>query len=315
MVWSQPGAGKSSITYQVSKSLKRPMFEFRATLLDPVDLRGLMWIKDGKTFCAPPSFLPDKKVKNPIVFIDELPTAPPMVQAALYQLILDKRLGEYELPPNTMIIAAGNRESDRAAVNRMPSPLANRFVHLYLEIDYKDWIDWAIEAKLRIEVIAFVRFRPSVLNAFDPENKDKAQPTPRTMEFVSNILNGNGKDLDTVTLNIIEGTIGKGYATELWAFLEDWKLLPDPGKILANPSASAIPSKPSVIYAVCQALAKIVTRQTADNFYKFAQLLKDDNKVDFAIAMISDATKREPLLKETKGYVNWTTKNSYLYAS
>ena len=109
-----------------------------------------------------------------------------MVQAGCYQLVLDRRLGEYTLPEGWSIIAAGNRETDRAVTTRMPTPLRNRFTHLNFEVDVQEWCEWAIHSTICPEVIAFIRFKPDLLSAFDRDAN--AFPSPRSWEFVSRIL-------------------------------------------------------------------------------------------------------------------------------
>ena len=181
-LWGPPGVGKSSIVGQVAAAKNLCLKDLRALLLDPVDIRGLPHLaSDGRATWAIPDFLPSDGAG--LLFLDELNAAPSMVQAAFYQLILDRKLGEYTLPDDWVIVAAGNRDSDRATTSRMPSPLRNRFVHLTFEVDTEDWSNWAISNKIRPEVIAFIRFRPELLNQFD---KDAfAFPTPRTWEFLS----------------------------------------------------------------------------------------------------------------------------------
>src|SRR5215471_19152320 len=170
-IWSSPGAGKSSIVRQLAESLKVPLRDVRALLLDPVDLRGLPFLgSDGRSKWATPDFLPQDG--EGILFLDELNAAPAMVQASCYQLVLDRKLGEYTLPEGWTIVAAGNRDSDRAATTRMPTPLRNRFVHLDFEVDVQEWSEWAIGAGIRPEVIAFIRFRPQLLAL------STAMPTP-----------------------------------------------------------------------------------------------------------------------------------------
>lgn len=320
MIWGKPGVGKSRIVYQAAekmtfgKKIGRKVYEFRATLLDPVDLRGLMEIISAAgrrvTSWCPPVFLPDKP--GGVLFIDELPTAPPLVQAALYQLILDGRLGEYVLPEDTIIICAGNMEGHRAAVNRMPTPLANRFIHLYLEVDHNEWIDWAIEKDLAIEVIAFIRFRPALLDTFDPTNLDKAFCSPRTWEFASDII--KSEPPRNIMIHLLRGTIGKGPAEELYGFLDDWKELPDLQKLIKSPDTAEIPSKPSVLFAVIQALAKMADGKIMENFLKYANRLEQNGKMEFAMAMVTDATTRDPSLRNSKAYISqWLTKHPDLY--
>jgi len=165
-IWGGPGVGKSSVVKQLAATLNVPLQDVRALLLDPVDLRGLPFLgSDGRSKWATPEFLPQNG--NGILFLDELNVAPAMVQASCYQLVLDRKLGEYTLPDGWAIIAAGNRDSDRAVTTRMPTPLRNRFVHLEFEVDVQEWSEWAIRAGIRPEVIAFLRFRPELLSAFD----------------------------------------------------------------------------------------------------------------------------------------------------
>ena len=311
MVWGPPGGGKSSLVYQIAGKLKKKVSEIRATLIDPVDLRGLMTIVNGRTVWCPPIFLPSEE--DCILFIDELPTAPPLVQAALYQLILDRKLGEYELPKGTRIIAAGNRETDRAAVQRMPTPLANRFTHLDLEFDNKDWEVWAIDHNLPIELIAWNRFKPSRISAFNPLATEKAQPTPRSWEFVSKIINTTRDPF--LLYELIKGTVGQADALEFCAFIEDWKLLPNPKSVLADPDNAEIPKKISVLFSLCAALAKMVSNGLSTAFFKYAERLRKEGFADHAAAMIQDAIHRDSSLEETKGCIDWRTKHGGLYAS
>jgi len=165
-IWGGPGVGKSSVVKQLAETLNVPLQDVRALLLDPVDLRGLPFRgSDGRSKWATPEFLPQDGTG--ILFLDELNAAPAMVQASCYQLVLDRKVGEYTLPDGWAIIAAGNRDSDRAVTTRMPTPLRNRFVHLEFEVDVQEWSEWAIQAGIRPEVIAFLRFRPELLSAFD----------------------------------------------------------------------------------------------------------------------------------------------------
>ena len=191
-IWGGPGVGKSGVVRQVAERRSLPLRDVRALLLDPVDLRGLPYLSEGRSKWATPDFLPQDGAG--VLFLDELNAAPPMVQASCYQLVLDRKLGEYVLPDGWSIVAAGNRDSDRAVTSRMPTPLRNRFVHLDFEVDIQEWSAWAIQANIRPEVIAFLRFRPALLSAFDRDNN--AFPSPRSWEFVSRILNSNPKPKD-----------------------------------------------------------------------------------------------------------------------
>src|SRR5258708_38449740 len=187
-IWGPCGVGKSQIVFQVANDTQREFRDVRAGQLDPVDLRGLPRITSLQTEWAPPKFLPTSG--KGILFLDELTSAPQMTQAACYQLVLDRRLGEYVLPDGWVVIAAGNPASERGVHFSMPRPLRNRFVHLELEADLDDWCKWSIKAGVRPEIFAFLRFKPQLLHTADTTSDQNAWPTPRSWEMASSVLSG-----------------------------------------------------------------------------------------------------------------------------
>ena len=207
----------------------------------PVDLRGLPFLgSDGRSRWATPEFLPQNG--SGILFLDELNAAPAMVQASCYQLVLDRKLGEYTLPEGWAIIAAGNRDSDRGVTTRMPTPLRNRFVHLEFEVDMQDWSEWAIQAGIRPEVIAFLRFRPELISAFDRDAH--AFPSPRSWEFVSHILDSlNSQPNPAIEHEVIAGAVGTGAATEFSALPQNVQGIAQHRRHLAEPAPGAGPGE------------------------------------------------------------------------
>ena len=155
----------------------------RALLLDPVDLRGIPWRdSDDRTRWAPPVFLPPSDDPGRwLINLEELPSAVPMVQAALYQLVLDRKVAEYELPEGASLIACGNRETDRGVVHRMPTPLASRFVHLDIRVDAEDWLHWGAANGIAPEVLFFITYEPELLHRFDPQSRERAFPCPQDL--------------------------------------------------------------------------------------------------------------------------------------
>jgi hypothetical protein len=152
------------------------------------------------------------EMQNAILFLDELVAAPPSVQAAAYQLILNRRVGQYHLPAGIDMIAAGNRETDKAVSYKMPSPLANRFIHLEMEADFDSWQKWAINKNVHPDVVGYLSDKKQDLMSFDPKNLGKAFATPRSWVFVSDLL--------------IEGTIGPGTKIEFMNHLKYSARLP-----------------------------------------------------------------------------------------
>lgn len=303
-IWGAPGIGKSSVTAQLASSLNLTLRDLRALLLDPVDLRGLPYVAEGRSKWAIPEFLPAEGAG--ILFLDELNAAPAMVQAAFYQLVLDRRLGEYALPDGWIILAAGNRDGDRAHTTRMPTPLRNRFVHLDFEVDAQEWSEWAIGAGLRPEVIAFIRFRPQLLSVFDRDAN--AFPSPRSWEFVSRILD-RGPD-PSVEHEMFAGTVGTGAATEFSGFLRMFRELPNIDAILLNPSGEPVPDSPAAQYAVASALAH---RASDTNFDRICRYL-ERMPTEFHVLSVRDATLRDPKIKYTAGYTKWAIQNHHVLA-
>ncbi|WP_077073461.1 AAA family ATPase [Mailhella massiliensis] len=300
-LWGAPGVGKSEVVAEVARSLGYELRDIRAVLLDPVDLRGIPRITAaGGTEWCPPSFLPDaRSSRKGILFLDELNAAPPLVQAACYQLILDRRIGEYVLPEGWVVVAAGNREKDRAVTHRMPSALANRMVHLEFDVSLDDWLVWAERAGIRPEVTAFLRFRPALLHDFDPQLSSRAFASPRSWSFVSDILKA-GPD-SAVEYGLIRGAVGDGAAAEFMGFLSVWRDLPSVDEVLAVPQEAKVPTEPAALYAVSEALARRLTPAGMEKAAVYLERLP----VEFGVLCLRQAVCREPALVETPSFARW----------
>ncbi|WP_419785948.1 AAA family ATPase [Pseudodesulfovibrio sp.] len=301
-LWGPPGVGKSQVVAQVAAELGLALTDIRAVLLDPVDLRGLPTVKDGVAHWCPPAFLPTSG--EGILFLDELNAAPPLVQTACYQLVLDRRVGEYTLPEGWTVIAAGNRETDRAVTHRMPSALANRFVHLDFTVDAETWLAWAEESGLAEEIRAFIRFRPNLLHDFDPKRDIKAFPSPRSWEFAARIL-ASRPDADVETA-LLKGTVGAGAAVEFAGFARMYRQLPDPDAVIDRPDTAAVPKEPATLYALCEALAKRAGEDTAEGIVTYAGRLPSE----FGVLLVRDAVRQHRGVVETPAFSDWATANS-----
>lgn len=306
-IWGAPGVGKSQIVKQSAEKLGVELRDVRAVLLDPVDLRGLPKIEsDNKTIWSAPGFLPDKG--EGILFLDELNAAPPLVQAACYQLILDRRIGEYELPDGWFVVAAGNRETDRAVTSRISSALANRFTHIEFEVNIDDWVSWALKNNIKEEVIAFIKFRPNLLHDFDPKRDEKGFPTPRSWEFVSDILN-SGVD-NKLLYELISGTIGGGAAAEFIGFLKIFRQVPDIDALLDNKISWFPPNdEPALLYAVSQVVASKADSSKIGAVMDFASKMPKE----FEVLVMRDAVKKDKTIVDTEFFSNWAVNNSEVF--
>lgn len=304
-IWGPPGIGKSDVVRQVAKERNVSLRDIRALLLDPVDLRGLPFLSEAREAkWAIPDFLP--KEGQGILFLDELNAAAPMVQASCYQLVLDRKLGEYTLPDGWVIVAAGNRESDRAVTTRMPTPLRNRFTHLAFEVDVQEWCEWAIRTALRPEVIAFIRFRQDLLSQFDRDAN--AFPSPRSWSFVSKIL--KSAPATSIEHDLIAGTVGDGAAIEFTAFLTTYRNLPNIDAILLNPEREPVPANAAAQFAVASALSHCATDINFDRVCRYLTRMP----AEFGVLCVRDASIRQPDVRHTAAYTQWAVANHNVVA-
>lgn len=238
MIWGPPGIGKSSIVAQTAARYGLGFVDVRLSQLAPTDLRGLPVPENGVARWYPPEFLP--RDGRGILFLDELNMAPPALQGMAQQLILDRKVGSYTVPPGWFIWAAGNRKEDRAAVFDMPAPLANRFVHLEVEPDFENFKIYALEQGLHEQIVAFLSFRTALLHRLDPHQP--AWPSPRSWTMAGQ-LHTAGLDIAPV--------VGAAAAAEFRAFLDLYAGLVDLEAILRGDGAGlAFPSEPSQRYAL-----------------------------------------------------------------
>lgn len=301
-LWGAPGIGKSDCVASLAKEREQPMIDLRAILLDPVDLRGLPHVTDGVASWARPAFLPDAERDGPkgILFLDELNAAPPSTQAACFQLVLNRRIGEYHLPAGWRIVAAGNRQTDRAAAQRMPSALANRFAHIDVEADPADWRRWANAAGISPVVSAFIAFRPELLhNMTSPDLR--AFPTPRSWAQVARVADAP----DGIRLNLISGLVGDGAGAEFEGFVRLYRELPSIKAILEDPRGARVPEEPAARYAVATGIARAATTTNFDAVMTYAQRLPREHEILTCV----DAVKRDKALASTRAFIDFATRN------
>jgi len=291
-IWGPPGIGKSEIVDSITQERSGYMIDMRLALMEPTDLRGIPVpnMNTGLMEWLPPADLPTQELADQfeciVLFLDEMNQAPQSVQAAAYQLILNRRLGNYRLPDNVLIVAAGNRESDRGVAYRMPSPLANRFVHLEMTTDFEDWQTWALENNIDAEVVGYVTANKMDLMNFDPRTASRAFATPRSWTFVSQMLPMEGEQITDGRLHdLIAGTVGDGIATKFMAHRAIAGKLPNPTDILngtvktLGPEGREISAMFSLTASLCYELRDFVDRngkekmdelyKMADNFFRF----------------------------------------------
>ena len=254
MLWGPPGVGKSQMVAQVAARHGAPLIDIRLSQMEPSDLRGIPFKAGRSVEWAVPAMLPSaaRHGESGILFLDEITSAPPSVSAAAYQLILDRKLGEYAVPDHWAIIAAGNRQGDRGVSYPMPAPLANRFSHYEVDINLDDWVAWAYANGIDERVIAFLRFRPDLLFEFDASQSPVAFPSPRSWEFAHRALR-KFEDHPALLPGALQACVGKAAGVELVAFMAGIDQLPDLDAIVQGDPAE-VPQEIDLQYAVASAL-------------------------------------------------------------
>lgn len=272
-LWGPPGIGKSELVEGITKDLGGIMYDLRLGQMEPTDIRGIPFYnkENGKMDWAAPIDLPDTDTaaQYPVVvlFLDEMNSAPASVQSAAYQLILNRRIGKYVLPDNVVIVAAGNRESDKGVTFRMPTPLANRFLHQEMKVDFPSWQDWAVQNNIHKDVVGYLSFAKQDLYDFDAKSSSRAFATPRSWTFVSQLLADEVLDDDTA-MNLIAGTVGEGLAVKFMAHRKIAGKMPSPVDILKGKvkdlNVKEVSAMYSLVISMCYELKSHTEANGAD---------------------------------------------------
>jgi hypothetical protein len=296
-----PGGGKSALAKQVGKELGFERVEmFYASLRDPVDLLGTPNNAGEFTTWKPPEELAVLSSGRNLLILDELSDAQTQMQNALCGLILERKVGQLQLSPQTYIIATGNRTKDKSGANRVVSKLRGRVRTFEYTENIDDWSEWALEAGIDPVLIQFLRFRPNLLSDFDP---DKICPTPRNWARVDMI---SPKLPTDVYFSNVAGDVGEGAAAEYTAFRRIYEGLPNIDALIMNPSKAEVPNDPAVLYALTGALAHRVSKDNFDRVSEYVSKLSPE----FQVMCVSDAMKLCPDIKNTKAFTAWAVKNA-----
>lgn len=307
MLWGAPGVGKSQAVRQIAAEIETrtkkrvAVTDVRLLLFNPIDLRGIPTANADKTLAVglrPQIFQMDEgeDVVN-ILFLDEISAAPQSVQAAAYQITLDRVVGEHKLPENCIVIAAGNRVTDRSVAFKMPKALANRLMHIEVECSFSSWKEWAIRSGVNDKVVGFLSFRQQYLMNFETTGDDLAFATPRSWEMVSNILNFVNSDVEKA-YHLIAGLVGTGPAVELRTWTKIYNDLPDV-KDIFDGKQPKMPTSTDAMYALCSSMTAYA-RAHKDDLRRIANSIQYADRMppDFSTVLLKDYMAIEPDYRE-----------------
>lgn len=287
MVWGPAGAGKTETADQVCTAVNAALCDVRLGQQDTIDMRGLP-IHDrnpasptfNQTVWMPPSMLPfvgndqwpdDRPI---LLALDEITSGLPQVLGGAYQLINERRYGEFILKPNVRIIAMGNREQDRGIVNRLPLPLCNRMVHYELVIDVQAFCEYAMTQGIPRWLIAFWLFRNELVHTFDPNKPEKIFATPRTWFMFATFIQTDMPD--DIRIPSCMGAVGRGPALEALGYRDIYEKVPSIKEIIAKPDTTAVPREASMEYAVCVKIAGSMNAKNAKPLYTYLKRMKPE---------------------------------------
>ena len=325
MLWGPPGVGKSQAVRQIAKSIEREsgkhveVTDVRLLLFNPIDLRGIPVANEERTLAVwlkPKIFQmdPGDYVIN-ILFLDEISAAPQSVQAAAYQITLDRIVGEHKLPDNCIVIAAGNRVTDKSVSFKMPKALANRLLHIEIEGCFESWRKWAVKSGINSKVLGYLSFRNDRLFGFDATNDDLAFPTPRSWEMVSGILNNVQDDVPAM-YSMIAGLIGMGEAIEFRTWCKVYSNLPAIEDVFAG-TVLTVPKELDAMYALVSSMTAYASDHRDDivligNSISYAERMP----ADFAELLIQnyrDFDKDyEKFLRTVPEYMEYAARKGWL---
>lgn len=302
------GIGKSEVVFQTSKLLGehvkdwKGVVDLRLAQMDPTDLRGIPHVVEGRTVWARPDFLPESGAG--ILFLDEITSAPPAVQAAAYQLCLTPE--DFGIPAEWMVIAAGNRKSDRGVTFNLAAPLQNRMCDISVSTTIDDFSAYAI-GKVRPEILSLLQDRPDLLHKFEPTGDMKPFPSPRAWFAVSDTV-----DLDLPTqdrVELITGDVGEEAAMIFETHLRVWESMPRLDDILAGKPVK-MPKEMNVRYCIAMGLA---TRLDAKNFEKAWSFL-EQMPGDIQTLTIKLAHKRDKSISKSPAFSQWAVANQAAFS-
>jgi len=305
--WGPPGIGKSDIHRQVAAELGYRYLDIRAVLHDVTDFTGVPFrTEDGYTDFAPSNMWPKENDPPTLINLDELTRATPSVQSALFQLVLDRQVGNFRLAPQHRITTSNNRETDGGGVNRMVAALANRFEHLNLVVDAADWSKWAQSSGIQPVVIGYIGFRPEHLHQFDA--KAHAFPTPRSWSFVSKVFGQNPDP--QIEHALVAGAVGEAAAVEFRGFAKAYRDLAGlPDEVVKNPTTAPVPAGVATRFALAAALSR-----KADDT-NLAPIVQYMNRMEqeYAVFAVQGAVTRDPKLAHTSTYVLWASAHNNVF--
>lgn len=329
MIWGAPGLAKSAHASKFADDMKLPFYDIRLAHFDPIDFKGIPYVDEitipegldvpiemiveddgGKvrkcrvTRFAPPELLP---MRPAIMCLEELPNALPSIQIVASRIILDRTMdGGWKADKRTMMIATGNRRSDRSGANALLQNLDNRMIHFEVQPDLDYWLDWLLgtyavdeAGKEAVQgIISFLKFMPQMSHKFDASSSytdSHGFPTYRSWHKVANIMQAavatKRGTSDLITRSCVAGAIGIAACEQYYKFLDIQAHLPNVDEILATSKSFDIPDKLDILYAFIGAIAYRTNAKNQERVWEIVDQFEAKDKGDWAVLLVRMAGK------------------------
>ena len=231
-IWGPPGIGKSAIVEQFAEYIGLPCVSLLGSQLAPEDLIGVPQIVDGKSIFCPPRMI--ARDEPYVLFLDELNACTPEVQKAFYSLIHDRRIGEYYMPEGSIVIGAGNRKQDKALARPIASALVNRLIHVELQVNVEQWLEWGRANTIHSSILQYIHARPDQLMSKMVQD-DQPFSTPRSWHMLSDALHKCGSAVTPDLIQVLAaGCLSAQHAGQFSAFARNWLSPYSPEAILGG---------------------------------------------------------------------------------
>lgn len=310
LVKGKPGIGKTDIIKEVARQMGIKCIISHPVVSDPTDYKGLPFANNGKADFLPFGDLYEliHTTERLIFFIDDIGQAPAAVQAAIMQLLLAREINGHKISDLVVFVAATNRKEDKAGVTGVLEPVKSRFISIVeLEVSSDDWVIWALNNNMPVELIAFIRFRPELLDKFEPSKDIVNSPSPRTVASIGKQTIAGLLKIPNITKQfeheVYKGAAGEAFATEYMGFLELFRNMPSVDTIILNPGSAPVPTEPGILYGLSGALAHKMNDNNIDAITQYLERIPGE----FAVCTMQDAARRKPALKDTRAFIKWAT--------
>jgi hypothetical protein len=309
MVVGSPGIGKSDIVHQIAKEYGLKVIDLRLAQCDPTDLMGFPSIKDKKAGYVPMETFPIESDPIPagyngwLLFLDEFNSASVAVQAAAYKIVLDRMVGQHKIHPNVAIVCAGNLESDNAIVQPLSTALQSRLAHLELQLDAKEWTEWAFNRGIDHRITDYIQFKPDALYTFQPDHTDKTYACPRTWEFLNRLMPLSESEN---FLAMASGVVSEGIAREFLGFLRIYRTLPKVSDIVKSPKTIDVPAEPSILFAISGSIASNTTNENFKPLLEYVERLPKE----FQVVTVRETVRRNKEILNHPALAPWLEKSA-----